>query len=196
MIKGRLMRFGTGALACAVIAGGVFAAGMPAKAAQVTDTGSTSVIYDTRNVIEGDDALYAMVIPKTINFTSGKTQATINVEIIGYGNELTDFTDLQVKASVASAEGYHLRGIEGHATGDTTPEYKVVFGDQTLNSETGKDNTEITAGTLGQGRNTVTKLGVDNNATLTKEAKKSGKYKDTLTFTFNELKNSITGEGV
>ena len=136
-------------------------------------------------------------IPKTINVTDTNKNATIDVEIIGYGGyELTDFTNLEVEVSVASAEGYHLKGINGNANGDTTPEYQVVFDDQKLNTATGKAETKINGVKLGNGGDTVTKIGNADNATLTKGGKKAGQYKDTLTFTFDEVKNSMTGVGM
>lgn len=148
--------------------------------------GTTPVVYDNRNVLPDKNGQYGMIIPTALTFTDDKQTADAPVEITGInGYDLKkDWTNLEVKATVKSANSYTLVGPDG-----STP---VAYNLQMKNNAspfTADDSAQEITKHFGVGGQTVTKE--EGTAKLTGKAKVKGQYTDTLTYSFEEVKNDL-----
>lgn len=174
------------ALAGMMTVGGVMAGGVSVHAADpgaVPDSGTTPVLYDNRNVLPDGNGQYGMIIPTAITFTDDKTTADASVEITGInGYDLDkDWTALEIKTTVQSANSYKLTGDGGSV------DYTVKMQNNNAAFTADASAQEITKH-FGIGAENVKKE--SGTATLTGKATKKGQYTDTLTYAFEEIKNS------
>lgn len=187
MFKRKNNKKGIVAMAGAMaIMGGMLAQATPAYAAAPGD-GTTPVIYDNRQVLPDGNGEYGMIIPTAIAFTDDSTKANADVEITGInGYELKDWSELSVKASVKSQNSYSLI-LDG---GSESAKYQLAYGSDLFDHEDGSVVSPITQ-KLGIG-GTGNEVKAAGTATLTDKsgATKKGKYKDTLTYSFEELRNT------
>lgn len=153
-------------------------------AGNAPDDGTTPVVYDNRNVLPDKNGQYGMIIPTALTFTDDKQTADATVEITGInGYDLKeDWTNLEVKATVKSDNSYTLVG-----PGDAVA-YELKMNGNAAKFEANTDAQEITKH-FGVGGQTVTKE--EGTATLTGKAKVKGQYKDTLTYSFEEVQNQL-----
>lgn len=186
MLKSRTNKTGAMALA-AVMAAGVFMTGGTAVHAAAPANGTTPVTYENRTVLPDGNAQYGVIIPTAVSFTDASKTANADLEITGIGGyDLdTNWTALQVTASVASTNGYKLK------TGVKEVDYKIKMngnaGDFDSSLTTPTDAQEITT-KLGVGGANVKK--VTGTAELTGVASSKGSYSDTLTYSFVENTNT------
>lgn len=143
------------------------------------------VIYDNRNVLPDSNAQYGMVIPTAISFTDDRQTADASIEIVGMnGYELdTDWTDLEVTVSIASANGFKLLNQQNEVN------YKLDLNGQEFNSTTGTTATAITK-TFGVGGQNGRVKEISGTASLDGKVTKKGQYTDTLTYSFTENSNT------
>lgn len=160
-----------------------------AEPATIED-GTTNVTYDNRQVLPDENGMYGMVIPAGIAFTDEKTSMDADISIVGInGYDLSEWTDLDVSATVASTNSYKLL-MDGADNGAT---YELKMADNTA-AFTADANDQAVTKHLGKGGQTAETA--EGTATLKTKATKKGLYKDVLTYKFTENKNSITGVGM
>ena len=158
-------------------------------------SGETNVIYDNRQTLPDSNGMYGMIIPAGISFTdddyNSPTGRDASVSIVGInGYDLSEWTDLDVSAKVASKNSYSLNDESGSNNG-ATYELKMTGNDAAFTANaSAQDITEH----IGVGGALDDKA--EGKATLTSRATKKGVYKDVLTYTFTENKNSYTGYGM
>lgn len=171
------------ALASAMtVIGGMAAQTVPVFANTI-QTGTTPVTYDNRQVLPDGNGQYGMIIPTAITFTDDNQTVNTAVEITGInGYDLSDWTELDVKAKVSSVNSYNL------VDGANKVAYQVKMDNNNAEFGANADQQEVTKH-FGVGGDTVTKEGA--TATLTGKAKVKGQYKDTLNFNFEEMKNIL-----
>lgn len=170
------------ALAGMMTVGGAMAGAAPVHAAAPSN-GTTPVVYDNRNIIPDGNGQYGMIIPTAISFTDDNKTADASVEITGINgyNLDTDWTALDVTASVKSANSYTLTG-----PGDPVAYTVKMANNGSVFS--GAAEQEITKH-FGVGGETVKKEA--GTATLTGKATVKGQYTDTLTYSFVENTNTL-----
>lgn len=160
-----------------------------APAAATIDSGTTNVTYDNRKVLPDSNGMYGMVIPAGIAFTDGKTSMDADISIVGInGYDLSEWSALDVTATVASANSYKLLMDGTNADNGATYELQMT-GNTAAFTADAKDQ----AVTEHLGRGDGTTETAKGTATLKTKATKKGLYKDVLTYKFTENKNSITG---
>lgn len=167
--------------ACAMMLMGPLAGqGMAVMAAT---EGATPVTYDNGTIIDVDgNGEWGVAIPTSINFTDAKKVVTSEVELIGINGTNLDtvFRKIDITGKVKSAGGYKMAG----PTGSTPAEYEMTIDGKKFE----KNNTEQTfKNKFGMDKTTgaaAVNKKLNLSATLTKEGKQRGQYKDTLVFNF------------
>lgn len=150
-----------------------------------TQSETTPVKYDNREVLPDGNAEYGIIIPTAILFDDVKTQDNVDVEITGInGFDLTDWTTLTVKASVQSLNAYQLR-LNGNGPEYATYDLKYTGNNSTFADVSKKDITTK----LGVGGNSKAKVTGTANLKDKSHATKKGQYKDILTYSFVEEAN-------
>lgn len=187
MFKRKNNKKGIVAMAGAMaIMGGMLAQATPVYAA-APSPGDTKVTYDNREVLPDENGEYGMIIPTAIAFTDDSTTAKANVEITGInGFDLEDWSELSVKTSVKSKNAYQLK-LNGNESEHAVYELQYAGND-----------TAFTANALAQDITTKLGVGGDNQAVVEGTANltdkagatKKGQYKDTLTYSFEQLQNT------
>lgn len=174
------------ALVCAMTIMGGLAQAIPAYAS-APNNGTTPVTYDNRQALPDGNGQYGIIIPTAISLSDTNTTGNADIEITGInGFDLSEWSELTVKASVQSANGYQLR-LNGIETSKYASYALTYGGDQAIPQDTNK--TEITK-----------KLGIGSNGQVDKvdgevelgdksKATEKGQYKDTLTYSFEEEAN-------
>lgn len=188
MLKSKKYTKGAVALAsimtmCVLMKGGtVIYATAPAN-------GTTPVTYDNRTVLPDGNGQYGMIIPTAISFSDTSKTANADIEITGIeGYNLdTDWTTLQVAASVQSTNGYKLKHEAKEVTYQLSMDKNTSVFDSTMADGKATAANAVTQ-TLGVGTGEVKK--VSGTAILTGAAASKGTYTDTLTYSFKENKNT------
>lgn len=175
MISKKMM--GTMAVLGMMLAGGTIA---NAQTRAMTQTGETPVTYDNRVVLPDDNGQYGMVIPTAISLTDAKKKADASVEIIGInGYDLANWSELEVEVTINSNNDFNL-----------VKDTKKIPYTVTMNSNQVITNTSGKVQKIfGVGGTAVEK--VTGEAKLIGKAVEKGQYSDELTYTFNEVKNTL-----
>ncbi|PQD35745.1 hypothetical protein [Enterococcus durans] len=139
------------------------------------------VTYDNRNVLPDSNAQYGMVIPTALSFTDDSQTADASLEIVGIGGYDidNDWQELEINVKVSSKNGFKLKKDVQEVN------YKLTVGTDEFTS--GTEEKTITK-KFGKGNNTVKKE--TGTAELVGKAKEKGQYTDTLTYKFEETKNT------
>jgi hypothetical protein len=190
MLKSRIKKMGTVAMAGMMMVGALASSGMAVHAAELTDTGKTPVIYTGKYVpgsLDGDgNVSYGMLVPTSITFTNNQKESAANVSIVALGKNaagedatLNDFSELKVQVSVSSENGYKL------VSGENSVNYQLKMEGQASDAvfDSGTDAKEITQ-RLGKSENCVEEA--KGTATLLTTSDENGPFKDTLTYKFVE----------
>ncbi|MGG5304682.1 hypothetical protein IGK16_002303 [Enterococcus pernyi] len=157
-----------------------------AQTRAISQTGTTPITYDNRNILPDDNAQYGMVIPTAISFSDDKKEADASMQIVGInGYDIdTDWTELDVTAKVKSQNSYKLKNNTNKEVS-----YELKMQNNTSKFTENDQEQEITKH-FGKGRDTVKEE--KGTATLTGKATEKGQYSDILTYTFTENTNTPT----
>ncbi len=163
--------------ACAVMV----AAAVPAFAADPKPgEGKTTVYYTSENIVPGpNNAKWGVKIPATITLTNYAVKAPGDLELVSLKNDKTLkelYTELIVSTTISSENGFQFVDSTG-ATTDRVGGYKYQ-----LDNKNVENNVKVPEDF------TLEKTKKTGFFELTTKVNKAGKYKDTLTFTFGEVK--------